>query len=81
MYIVFENVERYTCNEKMPDDQEILRKVLLPTMVARIPAHRGLHERLKVIEEPDDDDEIQLYFRPKRISKKERSRLRERVEV
>lgn len=78
---VFENVERYACNEKMPDDQEILRKVLLPTMVAKNPVHRGLHERLKVIEEPDNDDEIQLYFRPKRISRKERSRLRERVEV
>jgi hypothetical protein len=81
---VFENVERYTCNEKMPDDQVTLRKaMLLPKAATKAtPEQRYLHTRLKVIEEPvDEDDEIQLYFRPKRPNKEGRHRRPQTLEV
>eukprot|EP00429_Kryptoperidinium_foliaceum_P001561 CAMPEP_0176005936 /NCGR_PEP_ID=MMETSP0120_2-20121206/2463_1 /TAXON_ID=160619 /ORGANISM="Kryptoperidinium foliaceum, Strain CCMP 1326" /LENGTH=149 /DNA_ID=CAMNT_0017338659 /DNA_START=241 /DNA_END=690 /DNA_ORIENTATION=- len=59
---VFENVERYACNETMPDDKTSMKSIAPATGQA---SQRSNPEH---VDEPED--EIQLYFRPKRGTKR-----------
>jgi hypothetical protein len=69
---VFEHAETYTCNEDMPDDRKSLRCAGPTTNVTphREETYRGINSRIQHVYEPED--EIQLYFRPKRGKRRRR---------
>lgn len=66
---VFENVESYTCNEGTPDDWKSSRSVA-PAETPDSQGYRGIQSRIQHVYEPED--EIQLYFRPKRGKRRRR---------
>ena len=68
---VFENVESYACNEKMPDDRKMLTSSM-PAVTPEQENHRGVASRIQHVYEPED--EIQLYFRPKKGKGKRKRR-------
>jgi hypothetical protein len=61
--VLFEHVESYTCNEDMPDDRKTVRSAV-PTVTPDRENDRGINSRIQHVYE--QEDEIQLYFRPKR---------------
>ena len=66
---VFEHAESYACNEAMPNDTATLTSSV-PSDEQDRAKYRGINSRIEHVYEAED--EIQLYFRPKRGKRRSR---------